>query len=128
MRLLLDTHALIWWWTDDPQLSVNARGLIADERNEIMVSAASVWEIATKQRHGKLGLPLLTLRRHQDLLVADGFSPLSISAAHALKAGAYPQPHGDPFDRMLAAQSQLEGVALVSKDRALRQFDIEILW
>lgn len=94
-----------------------------------MVSAASAWEIATKQRLGKLrGLPTLTPRRHAVLLAADGFVALAITAAHALTAGNYPQPHGDPFDRILAAQSEIEGLPLVSKDRALRQFGVELLW
>lgn len=128
MRLLLDTHALIWWWTGDRQLPARTRKLIADEHNEILVSAASAWEIATKQRLGRLGLPTLTLPRYQALVAADGFLPLPITTEHALVAGNYPQPHSDPFDRMLAAQSELERLALVSKDRALRQFSVEILW
>lgn len=128
MRLLLDTHALIWWWTDDRQLPASARKLIADERNEIVVSAASAWEIATRRRLGKLGLPALTALRYEALLAADGFVPLAITTVHALTAGEYPQEHGDPFDRILAAQSSLEHMPLVSKDRALRQFDVDLVW
>ncbi|HET6587309.1 MAG TPA: type II toxin-antitoxin system VapC family toxin [Oleiagrimonas sp.] len=128
MRLLLDTHALIWWWTDASQLSATARGMIADEHNDILVSAASAWEIATKQRLGKLGLPQLTLRRYVALLAADGFVSLPITTEHALSAGSYPASHGDPFDRMLAAQAELEDLTLVSKDRALRLFGVELLW
>jgi PIN domain nuclease of toxin-antitoxin system len=126
--LLLDTHALIWWWLDHRQLTASAKKTIADESNEILVSAASAWEIATKQRLGKLGLPELTMRRYEELLIADGFASLAITTAHALKAGNYPQKHRDPFDRILAAQAQIEDLKLVSKDRALRQFGINVLW
>jgi PIN domain nuclease of toxin-antitoxin system len=128
VRLLLDTHALIWWWTDDRKLPSRIRGLIADERNEIFVSAASAWEIATKSRLGKLDLPALTPRRYLELLDADGFSSIAITGAHALAAGSYQQAHGDPFDRLLAAQAEIEGLPLISKNRALRQFDVELLW
>lgn len=128
MRLLLDTPALIWWWTDARQLSVAARKLIADQHNDVLASVASAWEIATKQRLGKLGLPQLTVQRYAALLAADGFIELPVTTAHALTAGSYPQTHGDPFDRMLVAQAELEDLALVSKDRALRQFGVELLW
>ena len=128
MRLLLDTHALIWWWINARQLSSAARKLIEHEQNEILVSAASAWEIATKQRLGKLGLSHLTPRRYRALLGADGFTPLAITTDHALVAGSYKHAHGDPFDRMLAAQAQIEGLTLVSRDRALRQFDVPLVW
>ena len=128
MRLLLDTHALLWWWTDDPQLSQVSRACIADGANEVLVSAASAWEIATKHRLGKLGLADSILQRYPALLAADGFIHLSISAEHALVAGSYPQPHRDPFDRMLAAQAEVERLTLVSCDPALNQFGVELLW
>ena len=128
MKLLLDTHALLWWWTDDRHLSPRVRAVIADERNEVFASPASAWEIATKQRLGRLSLPVVTLRRYEELLAADGFASLPITAAHALTAGSYPHPYGDPFDRMLAAQAEIERLPLVSKDRALRQFGVELIW
>ena len=129
MRLLLDTHALIWWWTDDPQLSARARAAVLDERNEVFVSAASAWEIATKQRLGKLqGVPDLQAARLQQLLAADGFGTLAITPAHALRAGAHPALHRDPFDRMLAAQAELEGLQRVTTDPAFAQFAIAVLW
>lgn len=128
MRLLLDTHALIWWWTDARQLSAAARKSIANEDNVILASAASAWEIATKQRLGKLGLPQLNLQRYMVLLEADGFTALPVTTEHALTAGSYPASHGDPFDRMLAAQAEVEELTIVSKDRALRQFGVELLW
>lgn len=128
MKLLLDTHALLWWWTDDRQLSATARELIADEHNEIFVSAASAWEIATKRRLGKLGLPQLTPPRYRALLIEDGFTPLPVTIAHALLAGDYPHAHKDPFDRMLAAQSEIEGVPLASRDPELKPFGIDLIW
>lgn len=128
MRLLLDTLALLWWLTDDPQLSAHARELIVDEGNEVMVSAASAWEIATKQRIGKLDGVAPVAQWFSPLLAADGFQPLPITAAHALRAGAYKVDHRDPFDRMLAAQAELESVPLVTRDPALAVFSCKTLW
>jgi PIN domain nuclease of toxin-antitoxin system len=96
LRYLLDTHALLWWWTDDPQLSAHACSLIADERHEIFVSAASAWEIATKHRLGKLPEAGAAIPRFNELLQADGFRHLPVSYLHVLKAGAYPYPHPHP--------------------------------
>ena len=128
MRLLLDTHALLWWWMDDPQLSRLAHAAIADLRNEVYVSAASVWEIATKQRIGKLdGIPAMT-DQFFHLIEADGFNLLSISPAHALRAGSMTATHRDPFDRMLAAQSELEAMPLVTRDPAFAEFRTATLW
>ena len=128
MRLLLDTHALLWWWTDDERLSRKARAAIADDRNEVFVSAASAWEVAIKQRLGKLpGLPDAEAR-FVELVAADGFMTLPMSQHHALRAGGYAQPHRDPFDRMLAAQSEIEGLTLVTCDAALAAFAGRRLW
>ncbi|MEN9315135.1 MAG: hypothetical protein RIS35_1528 [Pseudomonadota bacterium] len=128
MRLLLDTHALLWWQTDDARLSAHARAAIADEANEVFVSAASAWEIATKVRIGKLdGIPQAA-QRFDELLRADGFQPLPIDHRHALRAGCYPQEHRDPFDRMLAAQSELESLTLVTVDPAFGAFGTRTLW
>ena len=128
MRYLLDTHTLLWWWTDDHQLSNLARELIADERNEIFVSAASAWGIATKHRLGKLSGLSDALPRFNELVQADGFTHLPISYLHALKSSGYPQPHRDPFDRVLAAQSELELMSLISCDKTLSGFNIKIVW
>ena len=87
MRLLLDTHALLWWLTDDPQLSRIARSAIADPANEVLVSAASAWEIATKHRLGTLPMGGEVLSRLDELIVADGFSHLPIHHGHAIRAG-----------------------------------------
>lgn len=128
MRLLLDTHTLLWWWTDDAQLPASARQLLGDADNTVLVSAASAWEIATKQRLGKLdGLPDASVR-FSELVAADRFEHLPITHLHSLRAGAFDCPHRDPFDRMLAAQSALEMVPLVTRDPAFAQFDIRTVW
>jgi len=128
MRLLLDTHAWLWWITDDPSLSAAARAAIGDETNDIFVSAASAWEISTKRRLGKLeGLPQAAAR-FAELVAADGFQHLAVDYLHALRAGAYDVAHRDPFDRMLAAQSEIESLPLVTRDPAFAAFSIPTLW
>ena len=128
MRLLLDTHALLWWFTDDPRLSKSARDAIANESNAVLVSATSAWEIATKHRLGKLGDIAEVVDRFNELVAADGFEHLPVSYLHGLKAGSYPVAHRDPFDRMLAAQSELESVSLVTRDPAFAAFGTKTLW
>jgi PIN domain nuclease of toxin-antitoxin system len=125
--LLLDTHALLWWWTDDPRLSTTVRQALLDEQNTVHVSAASAWEIATKQRLGKLGLAQAVASFDQ-LVQADGFLHLPMTWHHAQRAGSYPQPHRDPFDRMLAAQAELERLKLVTADPELTHFPVSRLW
>ena len=128
MRLLLDTHALLWWWKDDPRLSKRAVAAIADEANTVMVSAASAWEIATKHRIGKLAGVETALRDFNELITADGFSHLAIAHSHAIKAGTFDVEHRDPFDRMLAAQAIIEGAALVTEDPAMKPFSVKCFW
>lgn len=128
MKYLLDTHALLWWWLDDVRLSPRAKALIADEKHEILISAASAWEIATKFRLGKLVLAQQILPRYHELLRADGFTPLTISHTHALHAASLEHPHRDPFDRLLAAQSRLEAAPLISCDAVFAGFALECLW
>ena len=128
MRLLLDTHALLWWFVNDARLSSRARDSIADEANEILVSAASAWEIAIKHRLGKLPRATEAFARFEELVAADGFACLPVSHRHALRAGSYPLPHGDPFDRMLAAQAEIERLPLLTLDPAFAAFPIETRW
>lgn len=128
MRLLLDTHALLWWQTNDPQLSSAVREALLSTSTEVWVSAASAWEIATKQRLGKLPGFGPVQQWFFDLAAADGFSVLDISAAHALRAGAYTTAHRDPFDRVLAAQADLERLDLVTCDSALAHFGCRLFW
>lgn len=122
MRLLLDTHIALWWWSDDPQLPRRLRAAIADPTNEIHVSAVSAWEIVLKERLGKLdglrgiGAALGTLMQ------ADRFRPLALSFQHGQRAGGYAMAHRDPFDRMLAAQAEIDDIPLATRDDALAEF------
>ncbi len=128
MRVLLDTHALIWWWTDDPRLSTRVRALLLDEGTEAFVSSASAWEVATKVRLGKLGDVAAAVPRFAELLAADGFLTLAITQEHALRAGGFDVSHRDPFDRMLAAQSELDKLPLLTRDPAFALFGTQTLW
>lgn len=128
MKILLDTHALLWWLVDDSRLTEHARELIANERNEVLVSAASAWEIATKHRLGKLPLAERLMPGYADLIKEEGFLHLAISPMHALRAGAYAVAHGDPFDRMLAAQAEIDDLSLISADTAFEAFPIRVVW
>ncbi len=128
MRYLLDTHALLWFVAGDEQLSSPARAAIADEHNEILVSAASAWEIATKFRIGKIPGASLLANNFVASVSGLGFSHLPISAAAAQQAGGWEIEHKDPFDRILAAQSLLEQSPLISNDRGLSRFGIETFW
>ena len=128
MRLLLDTHALLWWWNDDAQLAAAVRTAIADENNGIFVSAASAWEIATKQRIGKLATWPMPSGGFDALVAADGFLPLPVAAAHAWYAGNLPWDHRDPFDRVLAAQAMVERMTLVSRDPVFAGIPVSTFW
>jgi len=128
LSLLLDTHALLWWLFDDARLPQTARALIAEPTNRIVVSSASIWEIATKHRIGKLGGVEPLLNDVQEWLRRAGFEALSISILHAQMAGGWQVDHRDPFDRMLAAQSKLEDMPLVSSDAAFAAFGVELRW
>jgi PIN domain nuclease of toxin-antitoxin system len=128
MRFLADTHALLWWFTDDARLSTLARELLGDEANEILISAASAWEIATKQRLGKLDQAPEAMRRFAELVEADGFIHLPVNYLHALRAGGFEIEHRDPFDRMLAAQSEIDALPLLTRDPAFRLFGTRTLW
>ncbi|MXZ67414.1 MAG: type II toxin-antitoxin system VapC family toxin [Acidimicrobiia bacterium] len=128
MRLLLDTHALLWWWTNNPGLSALAHNSIADGTSEVFVSAASAWEIATLRRLGRLDHAPDAIQRFHELVTADEFHHLAITYTHCLRAGSYTAEHRDPFDRMLAAQSEMESLTLVTKDPAFGQFGTTVIW
>ena len=128
MRLLLDTHALLWWLTDDPNLSNPVREILSDSENEVFVSAASAWEIATKQRIGKLKSLKSPSERLPELIIRNGFQTLQIDIFHSIRAGSYDVAHRDPFDRMLAAQCELEAMPLATLDSAFEAFDIKTIW
>lgn len=128
MRLLLDTHAFLWWLGDDPALSAAADAAIADPANSVHVSAASAWEITTKHRLGKLPGAALVAADVAAQIAAEGFVALPVTVAHAQQAGALAGAHKDPFDRMLIAQALLEGMALVSNEAVFDPFGVQRLW
>lgn len=123
MSYLLDSHVLLWWLGDSPRLGTAVRRALADPDNRVLVSAASIWEIGIKQALGKLRAPESLL----GLLQQEGFEELPITAAHAEAAARLPMLHRDPFDRMLVAQSRLEGLILVTHDDPMGGYDVELL-
>jgi PIN domain nuclease of toxin-antitoxin system len=128
VKLLLDTHAVVWWWLDDPRLSAAARAAIASASNTVHVSAASAWEIATKSRLGKWPDVERIVEAFPSLLRRSRFVPLPVSIEHARLAGTLTGAHRDPFDRMLMAQSKVEEAALVSRDTVFRDYEVELVW
>jgi PIN domain nuclease of toxin-antitoxin system len=128
MRILLDTHALLWWLNDSASLPASARKTIADSENEILVSAASGWELATKVRIGKLPSGAVLAQDFAGYLQRAGFEELVITIEHAVRAGLLPGHHKDPFDRMLVAQSQAENVPILSNDSKFDEYSVRRLW
>ena len=128
VKLLLDTHALLWWLDGNERLPIEARERIGDESNVVLVSAASAWEIATKVRIGKLPGAVEVAERMPEILLSQGFTSLPISIEHARKAGLLAGSHRDPFDRMLIAQAQLENLLLVSNEELFDHYGVMRLW
>lgn len=128
MRLLIDTHALLWWLSDDPSLSRAARKAMAQTSNVLLVSAASAWEIATKVRLGRLPGAEELAADFQGFMLREGFTTLDITADHAIRAGLLPGPHKDPFDRMLISQAQAEHVPIVTNGRSFEAYGVRRIW
>lgn len=128
MRVLLDTHALIWWAQDDLRLPRRARSAIESFRNEVYVSAASAWEIATKVRLGKLPGAETFALEFQERIEQLSFSELPISVQHAQRAGLLPGTHRDPFDRMLIAQALSEEMPIVSNEALFDDYMVKRIW
>ena len=128
MKLLLDTHALIWWLAGDEALGGEARAMIADEGNQVFVSAASAMEISTKYRLGKLPDAGLLATNLSQFLNDQGFAEMSISIAHAAMAGNLQIAHKDPFDRFLIAQSLVENCLLASNEALFDCFGVNRIW
>jgi PIN domain nuclease of toxin-antitoxin system len=128
VKYLLDTHALIWWLNDSPELSAAARAAVASEANEIYVSAASAWEITTKHRLGKLALADRLAANVEARVLQERFIPLPVTMAHAEAGGRLEAPHKDPFDRLLIAQAVLEDLTLVSIETVFDAYGVVRLW
>ena len=128
MRLLLDTHALIWWLAGDEKLGRRAREAISDEANLVVVSAASAMEVATKFRIGKLPDAALLAQDFEAIIASQGFTELGISVRHARLAGEMGIDHKDPFDRLLIAQALSEDLALVSNETRFDEFAVTRVW
>lgn len=128
MRLLLDTHTLIWWLSGDTLLSRQARTAIATQENEVFVSAASAWEISTKHRLGRLPRAEALASDLHSVLAGQGFGQLLITVEHGLAAGSLAGPHRDPFDRMLIAQAMAADMTLVSNEAVFDRYGVRRLW
>lgn len=124
MKLLLDTHAALWWLADDARVGAEAERQLSDETNRVLLSAAVIWEVAIKRSLGKLQAPA-------DLaptLLAAGAQPLAITLDHAAAVEALPWHHRDPFDRLLVAQALTEGAAIVSQDDRMQPYGVPLVW
>lgn len=123
MNLLLDTHAVLWWLDDDPTLSDAARAEISDPENTVYLSAVAVWEMRIKQGIGKLDLP----DDFEEVLDGQAFSKLPVTVDHAHTIAGLPMIHRDPFDRMLVAQAVVEGMTIVTRDRRIAEYGVDVL-
>ncbi len=124
MKLLLDTRAALWFLGGDKRLSGTAHRHLTDPANRVLLSAAVVWEVAVKRSLGKLVLP----EEYLSLLLDAGAQALAVTLDHAAAAEHLPPHHRDPFDRVLIAQATIEGAAIVSRDDALRPYDVTLIW
>ncbi len=128
MKVLVDTHTWLWMLTAPDRLPPGVRSIVDDLRTDVLVSAASAWEIGIKHALGKLDLPEPPLTVIESRIPASGCELIDIQARHALHAAALPLHHRDPFDRLLVAQSQILGIPLCSGDRALEAYEVDLLW
>ena len=124
MKFLLDTHALLWWLADDAQLGRQARELVADPGNDVLVSMVSLWEIAVKTRIGKLQADIKEIT---DAVQQEGFTLLDIGVAHLLTLAGLPMHHRDPFDHLLIAQAITEDATFISEDRNAARYPVRVV-
>lgn len=128
MNVLLDTHAFLWWVTDDSQLSSTAKATIADPANTVYLSVVSAWEIIIKEQSGKLSLPEPPETYIPSRLISNRFISLDVQMQHVLQIGSLPSFHRDPFDRLLIAQSQIENIPLLTVDHLISQYPVNVIW
>jgi PIN domain nuclease of toxin-antitoxin system len=128
VRYFLDTHVLVWWLYDTPRLSPRATTTIADPGNTILVSAVSAFEIANKHRIGKWEEIAVLAISFDQIVEAQGFVTFSVTSRHASHAGLLPGEHRDPFDRLLAAQSRLENVPMITFDPYIQTLGVDAIW
>jgi PIN domain nuclease of toxin-antitoxin system len=128
VRALLDTHTFLWWITDDQRLSLRAREIIADGRNDLLFSAASGWEIAIKAGLGRLEVPDNLDRFMTEQLSRNAIQVLPVYLSHALRVYTLPDYHRDPFDRLLVSQAVLEKLALLSADPQIARYPVDLVW
>jgi PIN domain nuclease of toxin-antitoxin system len=128
MKALLDTHTFLWWVLDDPNLSEAGREIIGDGSNEVIVSAATAHEIGIKAASGKLSLPEPPEIYVPGRIRSEGFASLAIDVTHALRAARLPMIHRDPWDRLLIAQAQVEGIPIITADPAIGRYDVDTIW
>ena len=128
MKVLLDTHAFLWWITEDQRLSERAREVISDGGNELFFSVASGWEIAIKAGLGRIEIPKPIARFLMDQLRLNRIEVLAIQLSHALCIYELPLHHRDPFDRMLVCQARVEKMPILTSDAAFAGYDLEVVW
>jgi len=128
VRLLLDTHAFLWWINDDPALSRRARAAMGDPANECLLSMASAWEMAIKISLGKLELEGSLERFLPEQIATNGFAMLPIDLRHVSRVTRLPFHHRDPFDRLLVAQALVEGLAVVTADATFVKYGVRRTW
>lgn len=127
MKVLLDTHVLLWWLTDDGRLTSDVDRLLRDPATDVVVSVASLWEIAIKYANGRLPLSKPPGAFFPDVLAACRFEILPISAEHAYATAGLPLHHKDPFDRLIVAQARVEGLPIISDDPCFRRYEVEVV-
>lgn len=124
MKVLLDTHTLLWWLDDHASLSRLVRNLLKKSDTVVFVSAASIWEISIKTSLGKLTVP----DNYREKAAQSNFLPLPISFEHAAAVAVLPYHHTDPFDHMLIAQATVEQLTIISRDQRFKQYDVQVVW
>jgi PIN domain nuclease of toxin-antitoxin system len=128
MKAILDTHAILWWVTNNPQLSQTVRDIISDSSNTLYFSVVSSWEIIIKAKTGKLPLPEPPTQFIQSCLTVNRFVSLPIDLSHILQVDNLPNRHKDPFDRILIAQAQVENIPLITIDHLIVQYSVQTIW